>query len=202
MEEIWINYYGMSVYSGLKEFAIVTSLRCYFPEEPLTKETPRKSSKARRIAKPPLSNSGKKLSQRPPTKIRPPTKTNKCKEKIDGLLDIADMDEKPIKDDLLRLAEDFEKFNDYPWGYDSCYLTFKYLLTKLSPKMITLHGFPWAFIVRAFKAIPHLQNQVKDYLEEVSHLGILVVGYVPSVPTNGLSIATDYPSTATGAIDG
>ncbi|KAF3685313.1 putative inositol hexakisphosphate and diphosphoinositol-pentakisphosphate kinase 1-like [Capsicum annuum] len=33
---------------------------------------------------------------------------------------------KVIQDDLLVLADDFEKFNDYPWGYDSYYLTIVY----------------------------------------------------------------------------
>ena len=48
---------------------------------------------------------------------------------------------KVIEDDLLKLAEDFEKFNNYPWGYDSYNSTVKYLLKKLSPKMITLYSF-------------------------------------------------------------
>ena len=30
---------------------------------------------------------------------------------------------KVIEDDLLALADDFDKFNDYPWGYDNYYLT-------------------------------------------------------------------------------
>ncbi|KAF3669717.1 putative glycerol-3-phosphate 2-O-acyltransferase 6-like [Capsicum annuum] len=67
---------------------------------------------------------------------------------------------KVIKDDLLELAEDLEKFNNYPWGYDSYKLTVKYLLTKLSPRTITLYDFPWAFMV-------------KDYPEKVSHPWIL-----------------------------
>ncbi|KAF3632975.1 hypothetical protein FXO38_25836 [Capsicum annuum] len=83
MDEIWINYCGMLVYFGLKDFHIVTGLRCDHPKEPLIKETSYKRSKASRTAKPRPSNKGMALSQ------RPPTKTNKCKEKIDGLLDIA-----------------------------------------------------------------------------------------------------------------
>ena len=31
MNEVWINYCGMPVYFGWKEFAIVTRLRCYSP---------------------------------------------------------------------------------------------------------------------------------------------------------------------------
>ncbi|KAF3683602.1 hypothetical protein FXO38_00707 [Capsicum annuum] len=52
-----------------------------------------------------------------------------------------------IEDDLLALAKDLKKFNDYPWGYDNYNLTAKYLLMKLSPKTITFYDFPWAFMV-------------------------------------------------------
>ncbi|KAF3645806.1 hypothetical protein FXO38_12058 [Capsicum annuum] len=44
MDKVWINYYGMPVCFALKEFAIVTGLRCDHPEEPLIKETPHKGS--------------------------------------------------------------------------------------------------------------------------------------------------------------
>ncbi|KAF3632582.1 putative glycerol-3-phosphate 2-O-acyltransferase 6-like [Capsicum annuum] len=152
MDEIWINYCGMPVCFGLKEFAIVTNLRCDHPEESLIKETPPpKISKANRIAKPSPSNRRKALSK------KPLTKTNKQKKKIDGLLDITgrsyktvdlieDLKDKTItkqyreklclilfahtvilardinkviEDDLLKLAVDFEKFNNYPWGYNN-----------------------------------------------------------------------------------
>ncbi|KAF3647118.1 hypothetical protein FXO38_14839 [Capsicum annuum] len=146
MDEIWINYCRMLVGFGMKEFVVVTDLRCDHLKEPLIKETPSKISKVSRTAKPLPSNKGKALSK------RPPTKTNKCKEKIDGLLDIVECDyratmflknlkdktipkkykeqlclvwfvysiiltrdvNKVIKDDLMKLAEDFEKFNNYP----------------------------------------------------------------------------------------
>ncbi|KAF3648856.1 hypothetical protein FXO37_19238 [Capsicum annuum] len=45
------------------------------------------------------------------------------------------------------VIDDFEKFNNYPWGYGSYYLTVQYLLTKLSTEMIILYSFPWAFMV-------------------------------------------------------
>ncbi|KAH0639780.1 hypothetical protein KY285_036366 [Solanum tuberosum] len=41
MDEIWINYCDMSVCFGMKEFAIVTGLRCH----PLSKVTPFKKSR-------------------------------------------------------------------------------------------------------------------------------------------------------------
>ncbi|KAM3358374.1 hypothetical protein P3S68_021305 [Capsicum galapagoense] len=174
MDEIWINYCGMPVCFGLQEFTLVTGLRCHHPEGP----PPRKRSKAR-----------------------------KCKEKIDGLFDIArrgykaldlltDLRDKTIpekyreqlclvwfahsiilardvnkvlEDDLLARAEDFDKFNNYPWGYDSFYLTVQYLLTKISLGMTTLYDFSWAFMAWSFEAISPLRKQLMDYPDEVSH---------------------------------
>ncbi|KAF3682566.1 hypothetical protein FXO38_01232 [Capsicum annuum] len=146
MDTIWINYGGMPVCFSLTKFSTVIGLRYDHLEEPLIKETPHKSSTTSRIAKPPPPNRGKALSQ------RLSTKTNKCKKKINVLLNIVGhgykaykliknlkdktiskkYDEKlclawfthsvisvrdvnkVIEDDLLKLAEDFEKFNNYP----------------------------------------------------------------------------------------
>ncbi|KAM3382829.1 hypothetical protein P3S68_008404 [Capsicum galapagoense] len=82
MDEIWINYYRMLVCFGLKEFSIVMGLRCDHLEEPLIKEIPLKRSKTSRTTKPHPLNRWKALSK------QRPTKTNKQKEKIDGLLNI------------------------------------------------------------------------------------------------------------------
>ncbi|KAF3625790.1 hypothetical protein FXO38_29592 [Capsicum annuum] len=79
MDKIRINYCGMPVYFGLKDLSIVEEMRFDHPKEPIIKETPRKKSKANRIAKPPPLNKGKALSKRP---------ANKCKENIDGLFEI------------------------------------------------------------------------------------------------------------------
>ncbi|KAM3235961.1 hypothetical protein P3L10_015998 [Capsicum annuum] len=51
MDKVWINYCGMPVCFGLKEFAIVTGLRCDRPEEPLIKETPHKGSNKCKVKK-------------------------------------------------------------------------------------------------------------------------------------------------------
>ncbi|KAF3621025.1 hypothetical protein FXO37_33012 [Capsicum annuum] len=70
MDETWINYYGMPIYFGMREFAIVTCLRCDRPKKPLIKETPRKKSKASRTTKPPPLNKGKALSKQPPRNVK------------------------------------------------------------------------------------------------------------------------------------
>ncbi|PHT98136.1 hypothetical protein BC332_32935 [Capsicum chinense] len=42
---------------------------------------------------------------------------------------------------LIKLSEDLEAFNNYPWGYESFKMTIKYLLTPLAPKTVNLYGF-------------------------------------------------------------
>ncbi|KAF3649263.1 hypothetical protein FXO37_19042 [Capsicum annuum] len=164
-------------------------MRC--PIEPFIKETPRKRSMVSRTTKAPPSNRGKALTK------QPTTKTNKHKEKIDGLLEITgrsyktvnlieDLKDKTIpkqyreklcfvwfahsiilardvnkdiEDDLLALAKDFEKFNDYPWGYDD------YKDISKDDHIIQL------FL--GFHTIRPLRKQVKDYPDEVSHPRVL-----------------------------
>ncbi|PHU11308.1 hypothetical protein BC332_18238 [Capsicum chinense] len=48
---------------------------------------------------------------------------------------------------LIKLSEDLEEFNIYPWSYESFKMTVQYLLTPLEPKTINLYGFPWAFMI-------------------------------------------------------
>ncbi|PHU13693.1 hypothetical protein BC332_14898 [Capsicum chinense] len=68
---------------------------------------------------------------------------------------------------LIKLSEDLEAFNSYPWGYESFKMTIKYLLTPLAPKTVNLYDFPWAFMAWVFEAISYLRQQV-NYQEEVS----------------------------------
>ncbi|KAH0746449.1 hypothetical protein KY285_008106 [Solanum tuberosum] len=51
MDEIWINYCGMPVYFGMKEFAIVTELRCHPPSEPLPKVARLRKPREKKISK-------------------------------------------------------------------------------------------------------------------------------------------------------
>ena len=44
MDEVWINYCGMPVCFGWKEFAIVTGLKCYPPSQVIPILTPPKST--------------------------------------------------------------------------------------------------------------------------------------------------------------
>ncbi|KAF3652644.1 putative magnesium transporter MRS2-I-like isoform X1 [Capsicum annuum] len=67
---------------------------------------------------------------------------------------------------LIKLSEDLEAFNSYPWGNESFKMTVKYLLTPLAPKTVNVYGFPWAFMAWAFEVIPYLRQQV-NYQEGV-----------------------------------
>ncbi|KAH0753936.1 hypothetical protein KY290_024206 [Solanum tuberosum] len=51
MDEIWINYYGMPVCFSMKEFAIVTGLRCHPPSEPLPKVACLRKPREKKISK-------------------------------------------------------------------------------------------------------------------------------------------------------
>ncbi|KAM3341863.1 hypothetical protein P3S68_026829 [Capsicum galapagoense] len=68
---------------------------------------------------------------------------------------------------LIKLSEDLDVFNIYPWGYESFKMTIKYLLTLSAPKTVNLYGFSWAFMAWAFEVIPYLRQQV-NYHERVS----------------------------------
>ncbi|KAM3306856.1 hypothetical protein P3S67_013727 [Capsicum chacoense] len=138
MDEVWINYCGMPVCFGWKEFAIVTGLKCYPPSQVIPILT---QKKAPRI---PKKGKGKSCDRDDLVFIVGPTFKNK--NLIEALKDV---------------------FNNYPWGYESFKMTVKYLLIPLAPKTVNLYGFPWAFMAWAFEAIPYLRQQV-NYQEGVS----------------------------------
>ncbi|KAH0693922.1 hypothetical protein KY285_021019 [Solanum tuberosum] len=79
MDEIWINYCGKPVCFGMKEFAIVTGLRCHPPSEPLPKVARLRKPREKKISK--SVKVGKKGNRSVKT-IN--TKTNKGKEKLNN----------------------------------------------------------------------------------------------------------------------
>ncbi|KAH0761255.1 hypothetical protein KY290_017328 [Solanum tuberosum] len=79
MDEIWINYCGMPICFGMKEFAIVTGLRCHPPSEPLPKVARSRKPREKKISK--SVKVGKK-GKRPVKTVN--TKTNKGKEKLNN----------------------------------------------------------------------------------------------------------------------
>ncbi|KAG5627958.1 hypothetical protein H5410_013176 [Solanum commersonii] len=175
MDEIWINYCGMPVCFGMKEFAIVTGLRCHPPSEPLPKVARLRKPREKKISKlVKVDKKGKKPVN---------TKTNKGKEKLNNenkLLAIIGPSNK-AKD----LIEDLQSKKVLKKHKERlCLVWFvhailwakdinNYLVSKLSPKTNNLYGFPWAFMAWEFEAIPYLRKQFNDYSKEISQLMIL-----------------------------
>ena len=162
MDEVRINYCGMPICFGLKEFVIMMGLRCDRPEDPAIKKTPHTGSNKCKVKKDGLlgivgpSYKVKELIVDLKNKDIP----KHYREKlclvwfVHSVLWARDV-RKVIEHDLLALADDFGKFNDYPWGYDSYYLTVKYLLKEIKPKTTILYGFSWAFMVKLITIFTH-----------------------------------------------
>ncbi|KAM3303963.1 hypothetical protein P3S67_014995 [Capsicum chacoense] len=123
MDKVWINYCGMSVCFGLKQFVIVMGLRCDHPEEPTIKKTPHKGYNKCKVKKDRLLG-----IVRPSYKVKDLIVDLKNKgipkhyrEKlylvwfVRSVLLARDV-KKVIERDLLALPDDFGRFNDYPWG--------------------------------------------------------------------------------------
>ncbi|PHU04690.1 hypothetical protein BC332_25512 [Capsicum chinense] len=144
---------------NLMKFAIVTGLKCYPPSQVipiLTQKTPRTPKKGKSkssdrddlvsLVGPSFKNinlietlKGKRLSKK--------HKLSLCLVWfVRNILWARDVNNN-IPFGLIKLFEDLETFNSYPWGYESFKMTVKYLLTPLTPKTVNLYGFPWAFMV-------------------------------------------------------
>ncbi|PHU06530.1 hypothetical protein BC332_23019 [Capsicum chinense] len=161
MDEVWINYCGMPVCFGWKEFAIVTGLKCYPPSQVIPiltqkKKIPRTSKKGK----------GKSCDRDDLVSIIGPSFKNKNLIKalkgkglpkkykqslclvwfVHNILWARDVNNN-ISFDLIKLSDDLETFNSYPCGYESFKMTVKYLLTLLAPKTVNLYGFPLAFMI-------------------------------------------------------
>ncbi|KAF3642155.1 putative glycerol-3-phosphate 2-O-acyltransferase 6-like [Capsicum annuum] len=180
MDEVWINYCGMPICFGWKEFAIVTGLKCYLPSQVIPiliqKKAPRTPKKSKgkscdrddlvSIVGPSFKNKnliealkGKGLSKK--------HKQSLCLVWFVHNILWARNVNNNISLSLIKLSEDLEAFKSYTWGYESFKMTVKYLLIPLAPKTVNLYGFPWAFMAWAFEVIPYLRQQV-NYQEGVS----------------------------------
>ncbi|KAM3263194.1 hypothetical protein P3L10_000188 [Capsicum annuum] len=158
MDEVWINYCGIPVCFGWKEFFIITGKSC--DRDDLVS-----------IIGPSFKNKnliealkGKGLSKK--------HKQSLCLVWfVHNILWERDVNNN-ISFSLIKLSEDLKAFNSYPWGYESFKMTVKYLLTPLEPKTVHLYGFPWAFMAWAFEDIPYLRQQM-NFQEEYFCLRIL-----------------------------
>ncbi|KAM3396178.1 hypothetical protein P3S68_005184 [Capsicum galapagoense] len=173
MDEVWINYCGMPVCFGWKEFSIVTRLKCYppFPSQVIPtltqKNTPhtqkeKENSSDRDDLVSIVGPSFKKTNLIEALKGKGLSKKHKqslCLVWfVHNVLWARDVNNN-ISLDLINLSEDLEAFNSYPCSYESFKMTVEYLLTPLMPKTVNLYGFPWAFMAWAFETIPYLRQQ-------------------------------------------
>ncbi|KAH0634870.1 hypothetical protein KY284_037656 [Solanum tuberosum] len=162
-DEVLINYCGMPLFFGRREFAIVSGLKCHPSSEPVLKFIVKKEPRRRK-------NGGKE-------EIRQSTEEQdlvslvgiRYTKEAQGVIVLTwfvhnVLLAKDLNNNIslkwVNLSQDIEAFNNYPWGHESFELTVKYLLKPLGPKTNNLFGFPWAFMAWAFEAIPHLTYQV------------------------------------------
>ncbi|PHU03405.1 hypothetical protein BC332_28656 [Capsicum chinense] len=160
MDEVWINYCGMPVCFGWKEFAIVTGLKCYPPSQVIPILTPKKTPRTPQKGKDKscdrddlVSNVGPSFNNKNLIEALKGKGLSKNHKQslclvwfVHNILWARDINNN-ISLCLIKLSEDLDAFNNYTWGYESFKMTVKYLLTPLAPKTVNLYGFPWAFMV-------------------------------------------------------
>ncbi|KAG5631475.1 hypothetical protein H5410_003192 [Solanum commersonii] len=178
-DEVLINYCGISLFFGRREFAIVSGLKCHPPSEPIPKFIVKKEPRRRK--------KGEKEETRKSTKeqdlvsfvlvgtsfknpnliylLNYEDTSKKHKESLCLLLFLHNVllakdANNNISLKWVNLSRDIEAFNNYPWGHESFELTLKYLLKPLGPKTNNLFGFPWALLAWAFEVIPYLRHQI------------------------------------------
>ncbi|PHT76389.1 hypothetical protein T459_19911 [Capsicum annuum] len=180
MDAAWINYCGMPVCFGWKEFAIVTGLKCYPSSQVIpiltkkkTPRTPQKGKSKSCDCDDLVSIVGSRFKNKNLIEaLKGKGFSKKHKQSlclvwfVHNILWARDVNNN-ISLTLIKLFEDLDTFNNYPWGYESFKMTAKYLLTLLASKTVNLYGFLWAFMVWTFEVIPYLRQQV-NYQEGVS----------------------------------
>ncbi|PHT96559.1 hypothetical protein BC332_34515 [Capsicum chinense] len=155
MDEVWINYCGMPICFGWKEFSIVTGLKCYPPSQVIPILTQKKPPRT------PKKGKGKSCDRDDLVSIIGPSFKNKnLIEALKGkglskkhkqslclvrfvhhILWARDVNNN-ISLGLIKLSKDLKAFNSYLWECESFKMTVKYLLTPLAPKTVNLYGFP------------------------------------------------------------
>ncbi|PHU30665.1 hypothetical protein BC332_02758 [Capsicum chinense] len=159
IDEVWINYCGIPVCFGWKKFSIVTGLKCYPPSQFIPILTQKK------VPRTPKKGKGKSCNRDDLVSIVGPSFKNKnliealkgkvlSKKHKQSLCLVWFVHNiiwaRDIKNNislcLIKLSENLEAFNSYPWGYEIFKMTVKYLLTPLAPKTVNLYGFSWVFM--------------------------------------------------------
>ncbi|KAH0716235.1 hypothetical protein KY284_009140 [Solanum tuberosum] len=160
-EEIWINYSGMPICFGMKEFAIITGLNCHSEEVYDGENMSTKTKMRRKEIFEVVGRSCKRneLIEHLQSKIfsKDLSLWKRCEYKYFKKVDL--------------LSADSKAFSAYPWGRISYDTTTKHLLKAVKTidgKTTNLYGFPWAFMCRAFEVVPFLQKKYKVFSKQVS----------------------------------
>ncbi|PHT98780.1 hypothetical protein BC332_32300 [Capsicum chinense] len=162
IDEVWINYFGMPVCFGWKEFAIVTRQKCCPPSASqviptLTQKktlcTPKKGKRKSSDRDDLVLIVGSSFKNKNLVEaLKGKGLSKKHKQSlclvwfVHNILWVRDVNNN-ISIDLIKFSEDLKAFNNYPWGYENFKMTVQYLLTLLTPKRVNLYSFSWAFMV-------------------------------------------------------
>ncbi|KAL3356452.1 hypothetical protein AABB24_017231 [Solanum stoloniferum] len=152
-EEIWINYSGMPICFGMKEFAIITGLNCHNEDVYDVENMSTKTKMRRKEILEVVGRSCKRneLIEHLQTKnLSKDVKKSLCLLYfLHSFLCPKDVNTNIPKKWIL-LSADRKAFSAYPWGRISYDITIKHLLKAVKTidgKTTNLYGFPWAFMV-------------------------------------------------------
>ncbi|XP_059311307.1 uncharacterized protein LOC132062847 isoform X1 [Lycium ferocissimum] len=162
--ELWFEYENLPICFGLKEFALMTGLRCHpFPSEEALASRVKKGEPLWEF----VSKEGKTVTANfLLEKIKSPETPKNFKFSLalvwfyHCILCARDISS-GVDADMTKLACKPSVFNEYPWGLKSYLLTVEYLAKPIKSEY-NLYGFPWAFLAWAFEAIPKLQRNAKN----------------------------------------
>ncbi|KAG5582161.1 hypothetical protein H5410_052788 [Solanum commersonii] len=173
-EEIWINYSGMPICFGMKEFAIITGLNCHNEDVYDVENMSTKTKMRRKEILEVVGRSCKRneLIEHLQTKnLSKDVKKSLCLLYfLHSFLCPKDVNTNIPKKWIL-LSADRKAFSAYPWGRISYDITSKHLLKAVKTidgKTTNLYGFPWAFMCWAFEVVPFLQKKYKVFSKQVS----------------------------------
>ncbi|KAG5587452.1 hypothetical protein H5410_047886 [Solanum commersonii] len=187
IDEIWINYCGMPVCFGMKEFAIVTGLRCHPPSEPLPKVARLRKSREKKISKSvKVGKKGKKPVN---------TKTNKGKEKLNNENELLAIIGPSYKaKDLIEDLQSKKVLKKHKERLCLVWFVHAILWAKdinnvidlslfvLAQNLDAFNNYPWGndsyfltveYLAWGFESIPYLRKQFNDDSKEISQPRIL-----------------------------
>ncbi|KAG5582750.1 hypothetical protein H5410_053377, partial [Solanum commersonii] len=171
-EEIWINYSGMLICFGMKEFSIIIGLNCHNEEvydgENMSTRTKMRRKEILEVVE--RSCKRNELFEHLQSKnLSKDVKKSLCLLYfVDSFLCGKDVNTNISKKWIL-LSADRKAFSAYPWGRISYDFTIEHLLKAVKTidgKTTNLYGFPWAFMCWAFEVVPFLQKKYKKLTKD------------------------------------